>query len=93
MEMAMSDKVNDIVKRIPISTCCNKCEVYATCEGKEVLNMNEELRSCGVRDGSTVQTTSKMRGGGKHRDKQSKVEGAEWKPEEDRAGARTESGV
>ena len=68
MEMALSDKVNDIVKRIPTSACCNKCNVYVTCEGK-VLRRNEELRSCGVRDGCIVQVVNRMRGGGKHRNK------------------------
>ena len=42
MEMALSDKVNDIVKRIPTSACCNKCDVYVTCDGN-VLKWNEEL--------------------------------------------------
>ena len=46
LELALSDKVIDIVKRIPTSACCNKCDAFA-CEGK-VLKRNEELRSCGV---------------------------------------------
>ena len=50
MEMGLSDKVNDIVKRIPTSACCNKCNAYVTCEG-DVLKRNEDLRSCGVSDG------------------------------------------
>ena len=49
MEMALSDKVNDIVKRIPTSAWCNKCDENVTCQGK-VLKRNEELRSCGVSD-------------------------------------------
>ena len=77
MELALSDKMNDIVKRIPTSACCNKCDVLVTCEGK-VLERNEELRSCGVSDGCTVQVVNRMRGGGKHRNKKNKVEPKLW---------------
>ena len=73
METALSDKVNDIVKRIPTSACCNKCDENVTCEGR-VLNRNEELRSCGVSDGCTVQVVNRTRGGGKHKNKKHKSE-------------------
>ena len=73
MEMALSDKVNDIVERTPTSAWCNKCDVHVTCEGK-VLKRNEELRSCGVSDGCTVQVIDRMRGGGKHTNKKNKAE-------------------
>ena len=43
MEMALSDKVSDIVKRIPTSACCSNSEVYAMCERK-VLRQGEEWR-------------------------------------------------
>ena len=43
-----------------------------TLNGK-VLRRNEKLRSCGVSDGCTIQVTSRMRGGGRHKDKKSKV--------------------
>ena len=56
MEMAMGDKVNDIVKRIPIS----KQDVYVTSGGK-VLRKSDRLRSCGVTDGCTIQVASRMR--------------------------------
>ena len=69
MDMEMSDKVDDIVKKIPISDQ----DVYVTREGR-VLRGGDELRKCGVRDGSTVEVTSRMRGGGRHKDKKSKVE-------------------
>ena len=46
MEMKMSDKVNDIVKKIPISDQ----DVYVTSEGR-VLQGGEELKRSGVRDG------------------------------------------
>ena len=73
MEMSLSDKVNDIVGRIPSGACCNKCDVYVTCDGK-ALTRNGELRSCGVSDGCTVQVVNRMRGGGKHRNKKDKAE-------------------
>ena len=56
MEMAMGDKVNDIVKRIPISNQ----DVYVTSGGR-VLRGSDRLRSCGVTDGCTIQVTSRMR--------------------------------
>ena len=61
------------MKRIPTSACCNKCDVFVTCEGK-VLKRNEEMRSCGVSDGCIVQVVNRMRGGGKHRNKKIKAE-------------------
>ena len=69
MEMEMSDKVDDIVKKIPISDQ----DVYVTSGGR-ILRRSDKLESCEVRDGSTIQVTSRLRGGGKHKDKKSKVE-------------------
>ena len=48
-------------------------DVYATCEGS-MLRKDDGLGSCGVRDGSTVQAVSMMRGGGKHKDNKGKAE-------------------
>ena len=69
MEMEMSDRVDDIVKKIPISDQ----DVYVT-SGERTLRRSDKLESCEIRDGSTLQVTSRMRGGGKHKDKKSKVE-------------------
>ena len=69
MEMEVNDKVDDIVKKIPISDQ----DVYVTSGGR-ILKGSDKLKSCEVRDGSTVEVTSRMRGGGKHKDKKSKVE-------------------
>ena len=69
MEMKMSDKVDDIVKKIPISDQ----DVYVTSEGR-VLRGGDELRKCGVRDGCTVEVMRRLRGGGRHKDKKNKVE-------------------
>ena len=64
MEMEMSDKVDDIVKNIPISDR----DVYVTSGGR-ILRRSDKLESCEVRDGCMIQVTSRMRGGGKHKDK------------------------
>ena len=40
----------------------------------KLLRRDEKLKSCGVSDGCTIQVTSRMRGGGKHKDKKSKRE-------------------
>ena len=69
MEMKMSDKVDDIVKKIPISDQ----DVYVTSEGR-VLRGGDELRKCGVRDGCTVEVMKRLRGGGRQKDKKNKVE-------------------
>ena len=60
---------DDIVKKIPISDQ----DVYVTSGGR-ILRKSDKLKSCEVRDGSTVEVTSRMRGGGKHKDKNGKKE-------------------
>ena len=87
MELARSDKVNDIVKRIPTSGCCNKCDVYVTFEGK-VLKRHEELRSCGVSDGCTLQVVNKKN---KLRRKQPRVRRAKNQREVNRSTMRIKS--
>ena len=69
MEMEMSDKVDDIVKKIPISDR----DVYVT-NGGRILRRSDRLGGCEIRDGSMIQVTSRMRCGGRHKDKKSKVE-------------------
>ena len=61
----MSVKVDDIVKKIPISDVTS---------GGRILRRSDKLESCEVRDGCTIQVTSRMRGGGKHKEKKSKAE-------------------
>ena len=56
MEVALSDKVSDVVRRVPNSVCGSKCDVYLMCEEK-VLRRIDELRNCGIRDGSAVQVS------------------------------------
>ena len=62
------DTVEDVMKRIQSDD-----DAYVTMQGK-VLKISEKLKSCGVTDGCTIQVTSRMRGGGKHKDKKSKGE-------------------
>ena len=50
MEMEMSDKVDDIVKKIVISDQ----NVYVT-SGGSLLRGTDKMKNCGVRDGSAVQ--------------------------------------
>ena len=68
MDVAQNDKVSDMMKRLP----CGE-DVYVTSEGR-VLRGGEELKSYGVRDGSTVEVARRLRGGGKHKDKNNKME-------------------
>ena len=69
MEVEMSDRVDDIVKKTPISDQ----DVYVTSGGR-ILRRRDKLESCEVRDGSILEVTSRMRGGGRHKDKKSKSE-------------------
>ena len=68
-EVSPEDKVQKILNSV------NGSDQYvnATCEGR-MLRKDDELRSCGVSDGCTIQVTSRMRGGGRHKDKKSKEE-------------------
>ena len=69
MDVSLTDgKVEDVVRQVQKDE-----DVYVTMHGK-VLRRNEKLKSCGVTDGCTIQVTSRMRGGGKHKDKKGKVE-------------------
>ena len=62
------DKVEDVIRRIQ-----NDEDVYVTMHGR-VLKRGEKLKSYEVADGCTIQVTSRLRGGGKHKDKRSKAE-------------------
>ena len=60
MEVSPEDKVQKILNTVSGSDRY----VYVMCEGR-ILRKSDKLKSCGVRDGSTVQVMSRMRGGGK----------------------------
>ena len=69
MEVSPKDKVQKILN----TTSGSDQDVYVSCDGR-VLRGSEELGSCGVRDGTAVQVVSRLRGGGRHRDKKSQKE-------------------
>ena len=86
MEVSLKDdKVEDVMRRIQ-----NDEDAYVTMHGRE-LKRSEKLKSCGVTDGCTIQVTSRLRGGGKHKDKKgqkerkqaAKQKGLEQKTEEE----------
>ena len=69
MEVSLTDgKVEDVMRQIQKDE-----DVHVTMHGN-VLRRNEKLKSCGVTDGCTIQVTSRMRRGGRHKDKKSKSE-------------------
>ena len=62
------DKVEDVISRIQ-----NDEDVYVTMHGR-VLKRGEKLKSYEVADGCTIQVTSRLRGGGRHKNKRSTTE-------------------
>ena len=69
MEVNLTDdKVEDVMRRIQKDE-----DVYVTMHGR-VLKRSERLKSCEVTDGCTIQVMSRLRGGGKHKDKKSNAE-------------------
>ena len=63
MDVSQNDKVGDMMNRI-----LNGVDMFVTSGGR-VLRRCDKLRSCGAIDGSTVEVMSRMRGGGRHKDK------------------------
>ena len=69
MEVNLTDdKVEDVMRQIQKDE-----DVYVTMHGK-VLRRDEKLKSCEVTDGCKIQVMSRLRGGGKHKDKRSKAD-------------------
>ena len=69
MDVSLTDgKVEDVIRQVQKDE-----DVFVTMQGK-ALRRNEKLKSCGVTDGCTIQVTSRMRGGGRHKDKRSKAD-------------------
>ena len=62
------DKVEDVMRRIQ-----NDEDAYVTMHGR-VLKRREKMKSCEVTDGCTIQVTSRLRGGGRHKNKRSMTE-------------------
>ena len=61
-------KVEDVLRQVQ-----NDEDVNVTMHGR-MLKKSERLKSCGVTDGHTIQVTSRLRGGGKHKDKKGQKE-------------------
>ena len=61
VDVAPNDEIGDVVRK---SVGYGTQDV--TCE-ERVLRKVDELKSCGVRDGTTVQIVRRTRGGGKHK--------------------------
>ena len=59
VDVSLNENIGDVVRR---SVGYGKQDVYVTCEGR-MLREDDELKSYGVRGGSTVQIVSRLRGG------------------------------
>ena len=80
MEVNLTDdRVEDVMRRIQ-----NDEDAYVTLHGR-VLKRGEKLKSCEVTDGCTIQVTSRLRGGGRHKNKRSMTE---TKRNEDESGKK-----
>ena len=66
--VAMEVSPEDKVQKIPNTVSKGDQDVYLTSGGR-TLKGSDKLKSFEVRDGSTVEVTSRMRGGGRHKDK------------------------
>ena len=67
-ELSPEDKVQKILNTVSGSDQ----DVYTMCEGM-MLRKDDQLKSRGVRDGRKIQIMSRMRSGGRHKDKRSKA--------------------
>ena len=66
--MTPGDMVKDIMRRIPINKRGREDSMYVTLEGK-VLKLSDDVKGCGVRDGSTLHVNHTVREGGDHESK------------------------
>ena len=68
MDVAQKHIVSDMMKKIRAVVTCT------VTSGGRVLGRGDELRRCGVHDGSTVQVMNRMRIGRRRKDKKSEAE-------------------
>ena len=61
MEVSPKDKVHDVVTKILNTTRGSDQDVYVSSD-ERVLKGSGGLRSCGVRDGRTIQVVRRLRG-------------------------------
>ena len=73
MEVSTRDKVHSVIEKVHNTASGRNQDANAGREGR-MLSEGEELGNCRVRDGSTVQVVSSLRGGGKHKDKKVQIE-------------------
>ena len=66
LEATLSDKAEDVKRRIQNKMCSRTDDLYVGCEG-EVLDDSDEMRTCGIDDGCTVHMHREVRGGGVHK--------------------------
>ena len=59
MEVSTRDKVHSVIENVQNTASGRNQDANATCEGR-MLSKDEELGSCRVRDGSTVQVVSSL---------------------------------
>ena len=52
-DVAPSDKVSDVVRKIPSFVWCSTRDVHATFQGK-VLKKSDAVKACGIREESTL---------------------------------------
>ena len=68
MEVPLDAKVREVARRVLGIGSENDQDVCVTSDGK-VLHVSDDLRSCGVRDGCTVQLVRRLQGGGRSKGK------------------------
>ena len=61
MEVSLDAKVREIAGRVLRGGSEDDQDVYVMSDGR-VLQVSDDLRSCGVRDGSAVQVIRRLRG-------------------------------
>ena len=65
-----SDKVSDVMRKIPNSVCCSKRDVYVMFEGRVSKRSAEvEVEACDMREESTLHINHRARGGRTHKNK------------------------
>ena len=68
MEVSLDAKVREVARRVLRGGSEDDQDVYVMSDGR-VLQVSDDLRSCGVRDGCTMQVVRRLRGGGRSKGK------------------------
>ena len=86
LDATPSKTVEDLKQEVSSKLKYEIDDTYLTFEGKK-LRWRDELNGCGILDGSTVQLTNKMRGGGVHKIKKPSKMAAKQQKQEGQASA------